>query len=323
MATTGILSAHPLLLLLRELDHRGIDPAPALESSGLTVDRLHRLDIPVPAVQGLRLVRHLIDLAADPDLGLAAGRHARPDDLGLAGLALRSSRDVTTGLAIFSQLQLSSAPYFSGGIGFSPDGLAVHYDPELGRRTPRALHDLFLTSAYSIARHVLDDFVPAALELALPEPGDRSGYDRLLPVPARFGRQRTRIVIPAATLQGVLPHHDELVHRMIASHVLDQQPDSRPADLVGEVRALLLASPDTGLPSITEVAQRLATSARHLRRQLSGRAPATWRCSTRPSASWSCSTWPSTRRPPGRSSRHGWATPSHPRSTGRSNAGPG
>lgn len=268
MGTTGTLSPHSLLMLVRELDARGLDPGPALAESGLSRERLERLDLAVPAVQGLRLARHALALAEDPALGVAAGLRITPEDLGLAGLLLRSSPDVSTALAIFSQLQLSSAPYFSGGIAFSRDGLDVHYEPELGGGTPRVLHDAFLVAAMTISAHVLGPFRPDALDLAVPEPADLEPYRRLLPVLPQFDRPRTRLAIPAAATRTVLPHHDSLVHRLLAPHVIEDRAATVPADLVGRVRALLLADPEGTIPTIAQVADRLAMSPRHLRRQL-------------------------------------------------------
>lgn len=265
--STGVLGSHTVLLVIRELEARGVDVESLLTSSGLTLDQLGRFEATVPGVSALKLLKSASQICPDPDLGLSSGLRCELGDLGLAGLMLRSSRDVHTAMDLFAQLQGQVATLMSARITVTPDGIAVEYVPELGAQTPRLVHDNFLVVALKLASEVLGPFAPAGVDVAAPEPKDRTGYVRYLGEKLRFGRPVSRVLIPTEVARRVLPNADDLVHRLVQPHVLRETvPDAQ--DLTGRVTQRLLANVDNGLPTIVEMARDLATTPRSLRRNL-------------------------------------------------------
>jgi AraC-like DNA-binding protein len=112
--------------------------------------------------------------------------------------------------------------------------------------------------------------VPQAVRFAHPAPRDPSAHDAFFGCEVRFGAGEDALEFRAADLALPLPRADaqlgaflrDAANRALAKRGVD------PASVLDQVRGMIAEELARGVPSIDDVARRMATSARTLRRRL-------------------------------------------------------
>lgn len=257
--------------MCRELEGRGLDPAPVLLRHQVDRATFHALTGKLPAEQVVAVAEDLIVLARDPRLGLYAGLRTDLADFGLFGLLIRSSQDLRTAVQHYLRYndQRPGTRVFNTEVELVPNGALLRYLHVDGMPVPPFVHDIFAAVLVEMVRQTLG-LAPAWVDLALERPDRAELYQELLGVPVRFGMPCTQLLVPTDALPQGFPHGDGEVVRLLEPHVVGA-PSSRagrPGQLVSRVQALLLTAPGTPPPTMTQVAERLATSERTLRRHL-------------------------------------------------------
>ena len=263
-----LVNSYAFELACREVEARGVDPQPTLLRHGADRSTFHAVAGKLPLYEALPLGAALVDLVGDPELGLHAGLRADLSDFGAFGLMLRSSPDFLVAMSQFARHnQQGQQRVFNLDVLLEGDRVKIRYLEGGGHGLPRLLHDCFIATLEALSPHLISEPVDA-LELAYPEPADRSSYDRLLRAPVRFGAPRTQLVVSARKAARAFPHADPVVNRTVERMVADSIRILGPVDLISRVRAALAGDPGAPPPAMAEVAERLSTTERTLRRHL-------------------------------------------------------
>lgn len=263
-----LVNSYPFELACRELEARGLDPSPVLQRHGVDRSTFHAVAGKLPLYESLPLSAALVELAGDPELGLHAGLRADLADYGAFGVMLRSSPDFLVAIAQFSRHnQHGPDRVFNLDVVIEGERIKIRYLEGGDHGMPRFQHDAFAGILHALAPHLITEPVDA-IELAYPEPADRSSYDRLLGCPVRFGMPVSQLVVSVAKASRAFPHADPLVNRTVEQLVPDSIRILGPVDLISRVRAALAGDAGAPPPTMTEVAEKLSTTERTLRRHL-------------------------------------------------------
>lgn len=255
------------MLLLHEVERRGVDPSGVLRRLGLRRERVTTVGGLILGIEALRLCRELLQVTGDPELGLVAGAAADVSQLGLAGVLLRSSDDVRTAYSTFVRWAGRALP--SVKVSADSDGFVIRYVPELGVATPRMLHDTVLAAAQTVGSQISGGPTAHLATFAYPEPQSTAAHRQVFGCQVLFGDSSSRLVLPPGIVAQPLPNRDPLVARTVAPYVSPLVSGEPAEDLTSQVRRVLMACDSgQGMPDILDVAARMAISPRTLRRRL-------------------------------------------------------
>ncbi|MBI3179918.1 MAG: AraC family transcriptional regulator [Deltaproteobacteria bacterium] len=259
-------------MVLSYLHQRGVDVRGLIERAGLpaAAATVRRVELP------LQVIRRFADLAAvtarDPFLGLhvaqAASRsvYSILEFIALAGPTLR---DMGERWVRFARLENAAAVVSfvqteAGGV----IGVDVPGEPLcMGRQ----MNELLMGHIVRVTRDALQEphWLPQRLWFAHPAPADDSELRAYFRTPLEFGRGSNGLAVSNADLDRPLPRRDDQLLAYLeeqATAMLSERPtdDFWPA-LRRHIRDVL---PD-GTPRLSDVAHRMAMSARTLQRRLS------------------------------------------------------
>ena len=258
-------------LLLNVLRQRGIEDREARAGTGLRDVMRAQPDERVAPAQWGRLVLNAIRLSGDPGIGFELGLQSRAPVHGFMGYAAMTAQDLRSSLELTTRyFRMRNRQY---RIALDEDERGASLALQAVRRDPVLQHHLMfefvLTGlAQTIPTLTGASWSGAELHFTWPEPAHYRHYRARLP-PVRFGRASNALWVPAAALSLPLLMADELAHREALAQVEREYATVRyeEGNVAERVRAELVLTAE-GYPSVDDLARRLLTSARSLRRRL-------------------------------------------------------
>jgi AraC-like DNA-binding protein len=257
-------------LLFKAATAGGLATVDILRDSHIRPEQLLDPAARISARQRLTVYRNIFERCDDPTVFLRAGHAATVCSFGIWGYALMSSSTLLDAIHIgFKYLRLTG-PLLEKSFDLE-DGLAIFEANDRLILGPllQPVIDFWFAFTLRICREVTQNgFIPERIELAIPQPSYSAVYENLLGGPVVFGADRNRIYFSTDLLGTELPRADTLsfhiCEELCATLLNEMKTATGP---VREVRDLILRNP-SDFPSLSEVAGRLYTTPRTLRRKL-------------------------------------------------------
>jgi AraC-like DNA-binding protein len=258
-------------LVLRELEQRGINPAPLFAGISLQPDELLQGG-DIPMQDFLHILRTGDRLLAEGQLGFMLGRKMQVLAMGPVGVAIASAPNLREGLQVLESFTRLHATYVDIGARSTLRGMTVTilYQHDTGYverfHTQTAMMLLQQYIETLIGKPISD----AQFRLAIPEPEDNAEYMNALHGRISFGASANEVDIPHRWLDMPSPYyHPELWRQaqMALSQGLKQQIETEETPFKQHIAGLLRTS-EPPLPDVGDVAFNLNVSQRTLNRRL-------------------------------------------------------
>lgn len=268
-----LLSSHSVKgfkVVLSLLQARGISTRGCLKGTGVSEQDLASADARVSLQQELVFYRNILELTADPLIGLQIGAQYHLPNYGIWGYAVMSAPNLREAVTLaFRFLQLT----------YTCHEAALHVESGSAELRLMPLRD------YEDCTQVIADRDTSALVLIISEllgrrlPLEqvclihrasryRRQYQSYFDCPIQFGHFCNSLQIPPAILNDPLPHSDPYTAKltehqceMLVARLNNQ------SSVVDDLRQLILARPGH-FPCIEAVAEKMGRSTRNLRRLL-------------------------------------------------------
>lgn len=243
----------------------GVRPELLLKGTGIRANTLDRPEGLVPQASFQALIRRALELSREPGLGFHFGMslklsaHGQPGLLAMTSGTLRDALMVAVRYVPLRAVELTLTTQLDG------DELVL----DIAHHVPAELQvfasESFIVSLVQMGRSLVGRALVGRVELPFAEPAHFKRFAHLLP-PVRFGRPRQTLRLPLAVLDQAVVTSDSVVARRIERELSRELAalDER-ATYLGRVRRQL--RPDD-IPSLLELAERLDTSSRTLKRKL-------------------------------------------------------
>lgn len=256
---------------LKVMAAEGYTAQQCLKGTGILLAQLDEPRHLITLQQEVRFYRNLLELSADPTIGLRLGMAYLPQRYGLFGYALLSVATLRHAMVVTSKFGDLTFTWFQ--LSFSTSGntasLTFNDRYQLDSDVLNLLYDRDCAAALT----AYSEIVGQALVLdkvGLAHDGHRrqSSYQKAFQCEVEFNSSSSRIEFSSALLDTPLPNRDSIV-----AEQLQQQCQmllsklSRQSCLVDDVRQLLVSRPGY-FPDIELVAEKLRLSVRTLRRRL-------------------------------------------------------
>ncbi|HEY8088848.1 MAG TPA: AraC family transcriptional regulator [Polyangiaceae bacterium] len=252
----------------------GVDAEALLAGTGLTLDALKDPATRVPLDTCADIAERARTLTGIPGLAFLVGSRMRLSWHGFLGFAAMAAGTVREALAIAEQFSLTRTSAFSISTHVEGPVASVVFEERapLGRMREFAII-LLLVGVGRLADEVTGKSLAGVAECAFPEP------DYAAPILAqvsslpggtmRFGQPAHRLVFDASILDLPLVNADPAAMRLARAQC-DRELAALAAStgFVGRVRGEVARGDDGGFASLPEVARRVGTSTRTLKRRL-------------------------------------------------------
>jgi len=239
----------------------GLDPGGPVEPSRMVSDTDY-----------YAFLERLAELDSEPTtLPLRAGAAMRCDDYGAFGLAWKSAPDLRSSYARAERYARVLTDVTTYEVEPVAGGAFMHLHREGRRRLGlRLSNEATIASIVSISRQVSTrDFRPLAVHFKHASPLSAGLHERHFGCPVRFASDRDALLVPTDVLEAPNRLGDRSISRFFEEHldtVVAGSPDRQP--LERQVLPLIARSLSGGVPRVSDVARRLAMSARTLQRRL-------------------------------------------------------
>ena len=258
-------------LLLRELERRGISPAPLF--AGLTTrpeELLRGGDISMRDF--LSILRTGDRLLGDGQLGFMLGRKMQVLALGPVGVAIASAPNLREGLQVLESFTRLHATYVDIGARSTLQGMTVTllYQQDTGKVERFHTETAMMLLQQYIETLIGEPASDAHFRLAIPEPENRAEYTSALHGQVSFDAGVNEVDIPHQWLDMPSPYyHAELWRQahMTLSQNLKVQGETAGTPYKQYITGLLRTC-EPPLPDLGEVAADLNVSQRTLNRRL-------------------------------------------------------
>ena len=253
------------------MESMGYDRRTCLKGTGIMLSQLDNAHSRMTFQQELAFYRNVLQLTADPMIGLQLGEPFIPHRYGLLGYALLSASTLRKAITLavnFGQLTFS---FFT--FEFSENGDLASFTMKDPPPVEQELHDVYLDRDMSAAvvgfGVVLGKPLPLVeVQLAHDGHGQKKAYQDYFGCKVTFRAYPSRLVFESDELDTLLPQRDpdtsQHFRQQCEMLIKKLKHQSFFAD---DVRMLLLAQPGQ-FPGIEHVAEQLHVSVRTLRRRL-------------------------------------------------------
>jgi len=265
-----IVPAHHPRVLVETAVAQGADRSALYEHTGITPRMLESPDARFSYAQFGLLTKNALRHTRNPALGLDYGRNIGLPHMGLLGLALMSSETVGAALRAALRHYRLLSPAWGLELKVTSDRAVLS-----ARETiPLAPFLPFATESLVVAfdtqgRTLYGGPLPVrAVRLGYPRPEHAARYREFCDVEPTFDHEWTELEFDAALLDAPVAGADPAT-AALAEHYCEKQviPFSTVDGLVAQIRRLL-ASAQGRPPDLEELARKLQTSTRTLRRSL-------------------------------------------------------
>ncbi|MET0284260.1 MAG: AraC family transcriptional regulator [Polyangiales bacterium] len=243
----------------------GVRAEPLLKGTGIRASTLEKPDALVPQASFQLLVMRALELTREPGLGFHYGMslklsaHGQPGLLAMTSGTLRDALMVAVRFVPLRVVALTLTPRVEG------DELVLEIVHDVPPAAEVFASESFMVSFAQMGRSLVGRTLEGRVEFPFAEPAHFKRFAHLLP-PARFGRARNSLRLPLSVLDQAVVTSDSVVARRIERELSRElsELDER-ATYLSRVRRQL--RPDD-IPSLEELADRLDTSTRTLKRKL-------------------------------------------------------
>ncbi len=258
-------------LVLRELERRGIDPAPLFAGKSTGRNELLRGG-DISLQDFLHVLRTGDRLLGDEQLGFLLGRQMHVFAMGPVGVAIASAPSLREGLQVLESFTRLHATYVDIAARSTLHGMTVTI---LYERDTGYVERFHTETAMMLLQQYIETLIgepvnDAAFRLAIPEPEKRTEYRNALHGRISFGAAANEVDIPHRWLDMPSPYyHAELWReaQMTLSQELREQSESEDTPYKQYIAGLLRTS-EPPLPDLGDVAFDLNVSQRTLNRRL-------------------------------------------------------
>ncbi len=243
----------------------GVRPEQLLKGMAIRASTLEKPDALVPQASFRSLVRRALELSREPGLGFHYGMslklsaHGQPGLLAMTSGTLRDALMVAVRFVPLRVFDLSLAAQVEA------DELVLEISHDVPEDALVFASESFLVSMAQMGRSLIGRDIEARCELPFPEPAHFKRFAHLVP-PVKFGRPRSTLRFPLRVLDQAVTTSDGVVARRIERELSRELAalDER-ATYLSRVRRQL--KPED-IPSLEDLAERLGTSSRTLKRKL-------------------------------------------------------
>ncbi|MCW7540572.1 AraC family transcriptional regulator [Aquabacterium sp. A7-Y] len=266
--------AYPALLLAIVAE-RGVDPAAVLQAAGVPSESLARPGGRISPIAYAAMVLQAARLTGDQGLGMELGLRLGPSSHGFLGYAMLTSASL--GEAIALGMRFGAVRQHHLAVSLHRQGeqaaLELHEQRPLGEAREFFLEAMGVGSACALVQLTGMPQAEMALDFDHAEPAHYAAYRHRLP-PARFASRAVRLVFPAHYLALPLPmaNRDACLQAVVQCEreLAEAELEGRAAEsMAAQVRRELELALERR-PGLAELAERLHTSERTLKRRLQG-----------------------------------------------------
>lgn len=258
-------------LVLRELESRGIDPAPLFTGKRTGRDELLRGG-DISMRDFLHMLRTGDRLLGDAQLGLLLGRQMHVLAMGPVSVAIGAAPTLREGLQVLESFTRLHATYVDIGARSTLQGMTVTI---LYRRNTGDVERFHTETAMLLLQQYIEILIgkpmsDAQIRLTIPEPQNAAEYTNALHGQVHFGAAANEVDIPHRWLDQPSPYfHSDLWReaQMKLSQALKDQTRTEGTPYTQHIAGLFRTS-EPPLPSLGDVAFDLNVSQRTLNRRL-------------------------------------------------------
>lgn len=257
--------------MVSTLTEVGIDPGPVLAEVGLDRAVVDDKDGRVPIEKLHSLWNVVLRIVPRSDGAVLGAERYSPGDYGLVGFVATSS--ATLGEAVRHVVRYVGLWTDDPGMELYDDGtLAVAYRAHFadcpGLRVSTEAAPAEILNGARLLTH--KRIAPVEVRFSHGAPRDVSVHEAFFGCPVRFGAPDIALVFRKEDLALALPKADAQLGaylRNVANAALTERR-AAPPSAMDRIRELIAEQLQTGVPTLDEIAKRMATSARTLRRRL-------------------------------------------------------
>lgn len=251
---------------------QGADREALLEHTGINLDMLESPDARISLRQHYFLNENALRLTNNPALGLDVGMSFNASRLGILGLVSIASPDVRTALDFGLKYYRAWVPFWDLSLEVEGDVAWIVARESIPLQPHRVFATEILLSSYlALARSLLSVELPMVeVRFNFPRPAHADRYREITTAPIFFDQPDSRAAFEAWLLDEKLSTADPVTlkaaERQCAADIAAAAAASSEG-LLAEVRAILGSTPGK-YPDPAELARKLRTSERSLRRRL-------------------------------------------------------
>jgi len=257
--------------LLAVFEEEGVDPTPHLSATGIDPALVADQDARIPLERLHALWEAAMRVAPRPDAALRGAERYSPGDYGLVGFVAMNS--ATLEEAIRHAMRYMGLWTDDPGLGLRDDGtLTITYRTPFADRpglrlateaTPaELLHSARLLTQQRIA--------PIEVRFVHSAPPDVTAHEVYFGCPVRFGAEDNAMRLSPDDLRLPMLKADAQLGaylRSVANQALEKHGGAEETELA-RIRELIAEDLQKGVPTLDQIAKRLCTSGRTLRRRL-------------------------------------------------------
>lgn len=258
-------------LVLREIERRGIDPAPLFSGIGLGRDDL-LTGGDIPLADFLHILRTGDQLLGDDQLGFMLGRNMHVFAMGPVGAGIAVAPSLREGLQVLESFTRLHATYIDIAARSTVQGLTVRI---LYRHDTGHAERYHTETAVMLLQQYMETLFgepvrDAHYRLALPEPENKRVYARALHGSVSFDAGTNEVDIPQRWLDLPSPYYDPVLWRQAQLSLSRSFRERAGADAMPYTQHVttLLRTSEPPLPTLDQVASDLHVSERTLNRRL-------------------------------------------------------
>lgn len=259
------------VLLLDAAETHGVDGHELLRAAGVEPSRVQDPAERVSVIDIACLADQAVEMSGEPGLGYEIALASSVTSHGIMGFGMMTSPSLREAIRLGTEYLQLRVPVLHAELRVEDGVAAVAVTETVPLGTlRRMLLDLFLVKLARIGRSLTDrglDLDDVALWFDYPRPEYHARFaDRLPPMAFDMGANELRF--DAGLLDAELPTSDPMNARLVEDQCRREVEQlGMGQDVVGQVRAALRPS-SRGYPSLIDVAERLNTSSRTLKRHL-------------------------------------------------------
>lgn len=244
----------------------GVRPDQLLKGTGISASALERADALLPREGFYAVVSRALALSREPGLGFYFGLSLKLSSHGAPGLLAMTSGTLRDALAVAVRFVPLRADELLLGTRVEAGQLLLEFEHLVPPDMQVFATEAFFVTLLQMGRALVGHPIAAECELSFAEPAHFKRFAHLLTPRVRFGANKNRLRLPLALLDEAVVTSDSVMARRIERELqreleaLDQR-----ATYLSRVRRQLRR---TEVPSLEELAERLDTSTRTLKRHL-------------------------------------------------------
>ena len=254
---------------------RGADGDALYGYLGMSLDDLRAEHTKIDNATFNHVMREIIAMTGDPDMGLHAGEYLNLAAAGIVLQIMQASQNVEEALQFVCSLANLGCSSLPMHLLVEGDQLALILEPEAlwWEQAPevvkQVIDGVFTFTLREIATLILHAYRPIKVEYAYPQTRDVSERERVFGAPVYFDAARTAIFLPRQILdQPILSSDYELLELLVGYAEKKLHAMERESSFASIVRRTILNLVKPQFPTIEEVAANLNQSVRTLQRKL-------------------------------------------------------